>query len=76
MPRLTVAAKAAAAEFWAERTFRARERLGAHMSDPAKRYEIRWVPVLDCRPEENMVAVEERLIARYKPRLNVLGVGR
>ncbi len=49
-------------------------RLGAHMTDRAKRYRVRWVTLLRCTSERRMNEAEERLIGRYRPELNIAGI--
>lgn len=49
-------------------------RLGYHMTDKAKRYEVKSVQLIKCSGKRTMDRTEAALIREYKPPLNTMGV--
>jgi GIY-YIG catalytic domain len=49
-------------------------RLGAHMSDPARKHRIRSITLIRCKDGRQMDKTELRLIRRYRPELNTAGI--
>lgn len=67
-------AKDADKPIYVGRSFNVLSRLGDHMTGPP-RFETHWVTIIDCVTEYGMIDTEGRLIAYYKPRLNINGAG-